>query len=309
MTNQNNAAQAAERDPLSDEHVNAVVRQHGYDSPESVIAQLAQWIGLHGGQNSVTLLMYEAHKALSKLRAEGVQASEPVADTVVRQCPRCTGNGTILRLSGNGPDAYDVQEECPHCEGSGVATSAPVAGEAHTGSHHTLKTDPEVFQAVLSGAKTFEVRLNDRGYAVGDALFLRETRFTGAEMRAGAPLVYTGRECHRVVSHVLTGYGLTDGWCCLSFAAPQASEAVRIIGVDLAQNGIAVARNAALDEAATLLENHIPVSHFIFFDSPEGAINRIANRSGPEVIWEAVAAIRALKTQAEKDVDGSKEHQ
>ena len=67
---------------------------------------------------------------LSKLRAEGVQADEPVADAVVRQCPRCTGNGTILRLSGNGPNAYDVQEECSHCEGSGVVASAPVAGEA-----------------------------------------------------------------------------------------------------------------------------------------------------------------------------------
>lgn len=66
----------------------------------------------------------------SKLRAEGVHAGEPVADTVKRQCPRCTGNGTILRLSGNGPDAYDVQEECSHCEGSGVVASAPVAGEA-----------------------------------------------------------------------------------------------------------------------------------------------------------------------------------
>ena len=68
--------------------------------------------------------------ALSKLRAEGVQAGEPVADTVVRQCPRCTGNGTILRLSGIGPAAYDVQEECPNCEGAGVVASAPVAGEA-----------------------------------------------------------------------------------------------------------------------------------------------------------------------------------
>jgi hypothetical protein len=68
--------------------------------------------------------------ALSKLRAEGVQAGVRVANTVVRQCPRCTGNGTILRLSGNGPDAYDVQEECSHCEGSGVVASAPVASDA-----------------------------------------------------------------------------------------------------------------------------------------------------------------------------------
>ncbi|QYJ23390.1 hypothetical protein KYT87_09305 [Achromobacter sp. ES-001] len=73
---ENNAAQAAEQDPLSDEYVNAVIRQHGYDSPETVIARLWQWIGLNGGENSVTLLMYEAHKALSKLRAEGVQAGD-----------------------------------------------------------------------------------------------------------------------------------------------------------------------------------------------------------------------------------------
>ncbi|NMU89048.1 hypothetical protein HGQ98_04020 [Achromobacter ruhlandii] len=73
MTNQNNAAQAANDNPVSDEYVNAIIQRHGYDSPESVIAQLHQWIGLHGGEDTVTLLMYEAHKALSKLRA-------PVAD-------------------------------------------------------------------------------------------------------------------------------------------------------------------------------------------------------------------------------------
>lgn len=106
--------------------------------------------------------------------------------------------------------------------------SAPVADErvavqaAPGRQYHILKTDPEVFQAVLSGAKTFEIRLNDRGYAVGDVLGLRETNHTGAEMRAGAPLVYTGRECQRFVSHVLTGYGLADGWCCLSFELPHA---------------------------------------------------------------------------------------
>lgn len=73
MTDQNNAAQAADTTPFSDEYVNAVIQQHGYDSPECVIARLHQWIGLHGGENGVTLLMYEAHKALVKLRT-------PVAD-------------------------------------------------------------------------------------------------------------------------------------------------------------------------------------------------------------------------------------
>ncbi|MNV67352.1 hypothetical protein D3C71_1601530 [compost metagenome] len=71
MTDQNNAAQAADQDPLSDEYVNALTGQHGYGHPAAVAARLWQWIGLHGGENSVTLLMYEAHKALSNLRAEG----------------------------------------------------------------------------------------------------------------------------------------------------------------------------------------------------------------------------------------------
>lgn len=88
MTNQNNAAQAAEQDPLSDQFVNAVIRQHGYDSPEAVIARLWQWIGLNGSENGVTLLMYEAHKALSKLRA-------PVADE------RAAFEAIVKRLGGD----------------------------------------------------------------------------------------------------------------------------------------------------------------------------------------------------------------
>jgi|GEM_PF-1171289 hypothetical protein len=82
MTDQNNAAQAADTTPFSDEYVNAVIQQHGYDSPECVIARLHQWIGLHGGENGVTLLMYEAHKALVKLRAP--VADERAADTLTQ---------------------------------------------------------------------------------------------------------------------------------------------------------------------------------------------------------------------------------
>lgn len=82
---------------------------------------------------------------------------------------------------------------------------------------HELKTDPAVFEAVATGAKTHEIRLNDRDYAVGDELWLRETVYTGAEMAAGAELLYTSRETLRTVSHIQTGYGLQEGWCILSF--------------------------------------------------------------------------------------------
>jgi len=45
---------------------------------------------------------------------------------------------------------------------------------------HVLKTDPEVFEALVSGRKTYELRRDDRGFAVGDRLTLRETSHTGA---------------------------------------------------------------------------------------------------------------------------------
>lgn len=85
------------------------------------------------------------------------------------------------------------------------------------GPIHELKTDPEVFQAAWDGLKTFEIRFNDRDFKVGDSLYLLETEHTGEAMRTGAPLVYTGRTQMKVVSHVLTGYGLAPGWCCLSY--------------------------------------------------------------------------------------------
>jgi uncharacterized protein DUF3850 len=39
---------------------------------------------------------------------------------------------------------------------------------------HELKSWPQYFKKVVDGSKTFEVRLNDRDFKVGDFLFLRE---------------------------------------------------------------------------------------------------------------------------------------
>ena len=60
---------------------------------------------------------------------------------------------------------------------------------------HQLKTWPIFFEAVLNGTKTFEFRLNDRNFQVGDKLDLMEYD-PDAEG-------YTGRHCHRFVSYVL----------------------------------------------------------------------------------------------------------
>jgi hypothetical protein len=83
---------------------------------------------------------------------------------------------------------------------------------------HELKTDREVFQAVLDGRKTYEIRKNDRKFEDGDFLTLKETVFSGAEMGKGAPLRFTGHEIEARVTHILYGpiYGLVEGWVIMS---------------------------------------------------------------------------------------------
>ena len=85
---------------------------------------------------------------------------------------------------------------------------------------HELKTDSEVFKAVESGLKAYDIRYDDRGYEVADILRLRETRYTGEEMKAGKPLEYTGRIVDVEVLHILWGpiYGLAEGWVIMSIA-------------------------------------------------------------------------------------------
>lgn len=85
---------------------------------------------------------------------------------------------------------------------------------------HELKTDPHVFQAVIDGKKLFEIRKDDRKFKVGDTLRLRETVYTGSDMKNGKPLEYTGRALVCKVTYALRGpiYGLQDEWVILSIA-------------------------------------------------------------------------------------------
>lgn len=87
---------------------------------------------------------------------------------------------------------------------------------------HELKTDPESFGATLIGKKPYEIRINDRGFRVGEFLWLRETIHTGEQMKpsdtsTGKPLLYTGRELVVKIIHMMCDmYGLKDGWCILA---------------------------------------------------------------------------------------------
>ena len=82
---------------------------------------------------------------------------------------------------------------------------------------HKLKILPEYFQAVWDNKKRFELRKDDRGYKVGDLLYLRE--FDGEK--------YTGSALLVKVTHILrdcSEYGLADGYCIMSISHSLAKE-------------------------------------------------------------------------------------
>ena len=83
-------------------------------------------------------------------------------------------------------------------------------------TEHELRCWPEHYAAVAGGRKTCELRLNDRPYAVGDSLLLREyepleSRYTGASLRVR-------------VTHILGG----GVWLAPSYIAMS----IRLMGED-----------------------------------------------------------------------------
>lgn len=60
---------------------------------------------------------------------------------------------------------------------------------------HAVKQLPDYFNDVVSGKKTFEVRKNDRPYAVGDLIALNE--YDAEKQR------YTGNSCLCYIDYIL----------------------------------------------------------------------------------------------------------
>jgi uncharacterized protein DUF3850 len=79
---------------------------------------------------------------------------------------------------------------------------ARAAIACHGGTYmkiHSVKSWPDFFVPVFYGDKTFELRRDDRCYAVGDVIRLHEY-----DDRAGK---FTGRVCCRMITYILRGVG------------------------------------------------------------------------------------------------------
>lgn len=325
MTNQNNTALAAEQNPLSDEYVNAVIQRHGYDSPECVIARLHQWIGLHGGENGVTLLMYEAHKALVKLRAPVAdeRAAEHMArkvellEQVAHYADLCCA---FLRDGGYAGKADALASRIKAVIDLDGQISSPVADERATESHfedeleraywemdarikglgqHKGRPQPDrdAFKWAVRGMRPMPPKSAPERICIccnvprnncdcepvsaalasapvaGEALGwrVRERRSNDGKLLdcfVEAPAVpgmaYAQEvlgddyaEAQGGIEGKLKHCQMIVAW---ANATPQASEAVRVLGIDLGADGIADVRNATLEEISQVLKNGIFVS-------------------------------------------------
>lgn len=167
-------------------------------------------------------------------------------------------------------------------------------------AHHDLKIHEQPFNDLLSGAKTCEVRNNDRGFQVGDTVQLHEIADT-----------FTGRVMVRKITHVQTGYGLPDGLCVLSYAQlpSQGGEAVAWLTSDkrhLVFSG-ALDQSQYVEQGMTPLYTHpadqvaegvvVPVQLLKIIEQswriPNGCPKSVSEEVG-EIISNGLPELRAL---------------
>ncbi len=68
---------------------------------------------------------------------------------------------------------------------------------------HYLKAWPVYFNQMITGAKPFDVRLDDRGFQVGDGVVLQEYDPGLVDGATGAD-GYTGRKCCATITSIFT---------------------------------------------------------------------------------------------------------
>ncbi|MCR5480123.1 MAG: DUF3850 domain-containing protein [Ruminococcus sp.] len=81
--------------------------------------------------------------------------------------------------------------------------------------HHKLKLEEQFVQPILNGEKTFEVRLNDRKFKVGDTIeFMPIAHWDNTIIFKWIPEI-TSKTYE--ITFVLEGWGIKEGYCVFSF--------------------------------------------------------------------------------------------
>lgn len=93
-------------------------------------------------------------------------------------------------------------------------------------NEHELKCWPEYYGEVEAGRKTFEVRRDDRGFKVGDVLWLKEYEPQSQ--------TYTGRSCRRTVSYI-TNFGQMSGMVVMALRSIPAEPVAWLWKEDMAE--------------------------------------------------------------------------
>lgn len=141
---------------------------------------------------------------------------------------------------------------------------------------HDLKCWPPHFQSVKSGAKGFELRLNDRDFRVGDTLRLREY--------CPVANAYSGDEVSRVVSYVLGGdFGLPADTCIMSFA-PHLQERVSELQEGIAAAMVVLSEDLEAGEPVMFARGVTMWEHLALLRDPTGEL------PPPKGMFPAVAA-------------------
>lgn len=78
----------------------------------------------------------------------------------------------------------------------------------HEVIHHKIKITPKFFHDAIHGSKTFEIRKNDRGYALNDYVLMQEFDSDCNE--------YTGNEALIKITY-LTNYAQTNNYVVFAF--------------------------------------------------------------------------------------------
>jgi hypothetical protein len=164
--------------------------------------------------------------------SDAVTTNQPVAEfATVLRCPCC--HVELARLTGGVTFTADAALFCEQCGRISLALALmerdgarrPDARGGGGMRIHDLKCWPEPFAAVRDGSKTYELRVNDRDYRVGDVLRLREwdprvvAQPEGWCERARG---YTGEVEERTVTYMTPGgaWGLPDDLCVLALSTP-----------------------------------------------------------------------------------------